>query len=137
MLLISSVMYVSTLIFYLLRTEHILPGEDILDISLIKLIYHITIPLIITKVIPFVILIQLFYWVMRTNWMFQLCLIHFGPTFHLCRNQIVGFYLRYILKTPVEEWHLASKNQLPGLSVGGTLVENGLINQIFQLILSS
>ena len=54
-------MYVSTLIFYLLRTEHILPGEDILDISLIKLIYHITIPLIITKVIPFVILIQLFY----------------------------------------------------------------------------
>ena len=30
-------------------------------ISLIKLIYHITIPLISTKVFPFVILIQLFY----------------------------------------------------------------------------
>ena len=48
--------------------------------------------------------------------------------FHLCRNQVVGFYLQNVWKTPVEEWHFASKNQLPGLSVCGTLVENGLMN---------
>ena len=47
--------------------------------------------------------------------------------FHLCRNQVVGFYELNVWKTPVEEWHSASKNQLPGSSVNGTLVENGLI----------
>ena len=118
--------------------EHILPGENILGIPLITLIYHIKIPLISTKVFPFFILIQLFYWVLRKNWMFQLlCLTHFRPMFHLRRSQVVGFYLQNAWKTPVEEWHFPSQNQLPGLSVVGTLVENGLISQMFLLILSS
>ena len=46
--------------------------------------------------------------------------------FDLCRNQVVGFYYQNVWKTPVEEWHFSSKNQLPGLSIVGTLVENGL-----------
>ena len=53
--------------------------------------------------------------------------------FHLCRNQVVGFYsqnewlLVFTVRiTHVEELHFASKKQLPGLSVSGTLVENGL-----------
>ena len=46
--------------------------------------------------------------------------------FNLCRNQVVGFYYQNVWKTPVEEWHFSSKNQLPGLSIVGTLVENGL-----------
>ena len=66
-----------------------------------------------------------------------LSLSHVRPMFHLCRNQVVGFYLQNLWKTPVEEWHFASKNQLPGLSVGVTLDENCLISQIFLLILSS
>ena len=44
--------------------------------------------------------------------------------FHLCRNQVVGFYLQHVWKPPVDEWHFASKNQLPGLSVSGTLNKN-------------
>ena len=63
--------------------------------------------------------------------------------FHLRRNQVVGFYEKSVWKTPVEEeWHftrpasynvtlskvffkhLASKNQLPGLSVSRTFVKN-------------
>ena len=53
-------------------------------------------------------------------------LTHFRPMFHLCRNQVIGFYQENAWKAPVEEWHSAIKNQLPGLSVSGTLVENGL-----------
>ena len=34
---------------------------------------------------------------------------HFRPMFHLCRNQVVGFYWQNVEKTPVEEWHFASK----------------------------
>ena len=65
--------------------------------------------------------------------------------FHLRRNQVVDFYEQNVWKTPVEEeWHftwpasynvtlsqvffkhLASKNQLHGFYISGTLVENGL-----------
>ena len=46
--------------------------------------------------------------------------------FHLCRNQVVDFYQQNVWQKPMEEWHFASKNQLPGLSLSGTLVENGL-----------
>ena len=37
------------------------------------------------------------------------------------------FLLAKCIKTPVEEWHFASKNQLPGSSRTGTLTGNGLI----------
>ena len=57
--------------------------------------------------------------------------------FHLFSNQVIGLYLQNLWKALVEEWHFASKNQLAGLSVGGTLVDNGIISQIFLLILSS
>ena len=51
--------------------------------------------------------------------------------FDLCRNQVVGFYYQNVWKTPAEESqvffkHFGSKNQLPGLSIIVTLVENGL-----------
>ena len=62
----------------------------------------------------------------------QVRLTHFRPMFYLCRNQVVVFYQQKVWKTPVEEWHFTSKNQLPGLSVGGTLVENGLIRLHFE-----
>ena len=122
--------------YFIFSTQkHILPSENILDILLIKLICHTTIRSIS---FCYIILTELFYWVMRKNWMFQLLsLSHFRPMFHLCRNQVIGFYLQNLWKTPVEEWHFASKNQLPGLSVGVTLDENRLISQIFLLILSS
>ena len=32
-------------------------------------------------------------------------LTHFRPMFHLCRNQVVGFYYQNVWKTFVEEWH--------------------------------
>ena len=73
-------------------------------------------------------------------------LTHFRPMFHLRTNQVVDFYQQNVWKTPVEEWHFktciftqnvtlpqvffkhfASKNQLPGFYISGTLVENGLI----------
>ena len=61
--------------------------------------------------------------------------------FHLCRNQVVSFYQQNVWKTPVEEWHFASKNQLSGLSVKGTLVENDLImmnlSPIFNIAIST
>ena len=41
-------------------------------------------------------------------------------------SQVIGFDLQNLWKTPVEEWHFASKNQLPGFNIGGALVENGL-----------
>ena len=34
------------------------------------------------------------------------------------------------VKTPVGEWHFASKNQLPGLSISATLAGNELIQQM-------
>ena len=137
MTLISPVMCVYWYFLFCIQ-KYILPGKNILEIPLIKLIFHVTIPLISTKMFSFVILIQLFYWVMRKNWMFPLlCLTHFRPIFLLCRIQVVGFYLQNAWKAPVEEWHFASKNHLPGLSVGRKLVEYGLICQIFLLILSS
>ena len=37
----------------------------------------------------------------------------FRPMFHIRINQIVGFYQQNARKTPVKEWHFASKNQLP------------------------
>ena len=47
-------------------------------------------------------------------------------------NQVVGFYKQNIWKTLVEEWHFTSKHQLPGFSISGTLIENGLMeNFIF------
>ena len=115
-------------VFYI--QKYILPGENILDIPLINLIYHVTIPLINTEVFPIVILIQMFYWVMRKNWSFSYCV---KPIFDQCST-----YAETRWKSGrVEEWHFASKNQLPGLSVGEALVENELISQIFLLILSS
>ena len=29
--------------------------------------------------------------------------------FYLCRNQVVGFYLQNVWKTPVEEWHFKQR----------------------------
>ena len=49
-------------------------------------------------------------------------LIHFKP--------MDGFYRGNVWKTPVGEWHFASKNQLPGLSISVTLAGNELIQQI-------
>ena len=42
--------------------------------------------------------------------------------FHSCRNQVVGFYKRgwFLLTLPQ-----VFENQLPGLSISGTLAENG------------
>ena len=50
----------------------------------------------------------------------KVILTHFRPMFLLCRNQVVGFYKQNVWKTPAEEW------QLPGLSICGSIVENGL-----------
>ena len=47
-------------------------------------------------------------------------------------SQVIGFDLQNLWKTPVEEWHFASKNQLPGFNIGGVLVENGLKPQKYQ-----
>ena len=138
--LISPVMYISTLIFCFLHTETCLAWSKYSwhTLNQVNISYKNSIDKYQSISFCYIILIQLFYWVMRKNWMFQLLsLSHFRPMFHLCRNQVVGFYLQNLWKTPVEEWHFASKNQLPGLSVGRTLVENGLINQIFLLILPS
>ena len=71
--------------------------------------------------------------------------------FQLRINQVVGFYMQNVWKTPVEEWHFkercrsstciftknvtppqvffkhfVSKNQLPGFYISKTLVENVL-----------
>ena len=49
--------------------------------------------------------------------------IYFRTMFDLCRNHLVGFNVTL----PQVLFKLfASKNQLPGLSLTGTLVENGL-----------
>ena len=46
--------------------------------------------------------------------------------FHLCRNQVAGFYEQNVTLPQLFFKHFASKNQLPGLSVKGILVENEL-----------
>ena len=43
-------------------------------------------------------------------------LLHFKP--------MDGFYRENAWKTPVGEWHFASKNQLPGLYICATLAGN-------------
>ena len=53
-------------------------------------------------------------------------LTHFQPMFHLCRNQVVGFYWQNVTLPQVFFKHFASKNQLPGFYISGTLVENEL-----------
>ena len=45
--------------------------------------------------------------------------------FNFFRNHVVGFYYQNVWKTPVEEWHVVD-DQLLGLSIIGTLFENGL-----------
>ena len=57
----------------------------------------------------------------------QYKLTHFRPMFHLRINQ-VGFYKQNVTLPQVLFRHFPSKNQLPGLPVNGTLVENGLNN---------
>ena len=49
--------------------------------------------------------------------------------FHLWINQVVGFYYQNVWRTTLPQVlfkHFASKNQLPGFFISGTLVENGL-----------
>ena len=83
-------------------------------------------------------------------------LTHFRPMFCLCRNQVVGFHWQNVWKTPgksdilnkdARQWPasllkmsifhrcfsniLLVKNQLPGLSISGTLVKNGLSKYLF------
>ena len=50
-----------------------------------------------------------------------------GINFNLCRNQLVGFYEQNATVPQVFFKHFASKNQLPGLSISGTLVKNRLM----------
>ena len=52
--------------------------------------------------------------------------------FYLWRNQVVGFCWQNVWKTTMEEWHCASKNQLPGFYISGILVKNGLILIVYQ-----
>ena len=138
--LISPAMDISTLIFYLLYTETYLAWWKYSwhALNQVNISYSNSIDKYQSIFFCCIILIQSFYWVMRKNWTFQLLsLSHFRPMFHLFSNQVTGFYLQNLWKALVEEWHFASKNQLAGLSVGGTLVDNGIISQIFLLILSS
>ena len=53
-------------------------------------------------------------------------LTHFQPMFHLRINQVVGFYQQNVTLPQVFFKDFASKNQLPGFYISGTLVENGL-----------
>ena len=57
-------------------------------------------------------------------------LTHFRPMFQLQINLVVGFYQQNVTLPQVFFEHFASKNQLPGFYVSGTLVENGLIFKI-------
>ena len=52
----------------------------------------------------------------------------------LCKNQVVRFYQQNVTLPKVFFKHFASKNQLPSLSICGTLVENGL-NENYYFIL--
>ena len=46
--------------------------------------------------------------------------------FHLWINQVVGFYNQNVNRSQLFFKNFASKNQLPGFYISGTLVENGL-----------
>ena len=56
--------------------------------------------------------------------------------FHLCRNQVndLHLYLKFHSSTGIFK-HFASKNQLPGFYISGTLVENGSKNMCEGLLL--
>ena len=54
----------------------------------------------------------------------------FRPMFHILINQIVGFYQRNVTLSQVFFKPFASKNQLPGFYIGGTLIEDGLSDEI-------
>ena len=47
----------------------------------------------------------------QTNLWLQIknSLTHFRPVFHLCRNQVIGFYEENVWKTLVEEWHFKER----------------------------
>ena len=53
-------------------------------------------------------------------------MVHFNANGLDCHCQcLINSFSTLMDKTPVEEWHFASKNQLPGFYISGTLVENG------------
>ena len=54
----------------------------------------------------------------------------FRPRFHILINQIVGFYQRNVTLSQVFFKPFASKNQLPGFYISGTLIEDGLSDEI-------
>ena len=54
----------------------------------------------------------------------------FRPMFHILINQIVGFYQRNVTLSQVFFKPFASKNQLPGFYISGTLIEDGLSDEI-------
>ena len=54
----------------------------------------------------------------------------FRPIFHILINQIVGFYQRNVTLSQVFFKPFASKNQLPGFYISGTLIEDGLSDEI-------
>ena len=54
----------------------------------------------------------------------------FRPMFHILINQIVGFYQRNVTLSQVFFKPFASKNQLPGFYISGTLIEDGLSGEI-------
>ena len=54
----------------------------------------------------------------------------FRPMFHILINQIAGFYQRNVTLSQVFFKPFASKNQLPGFYISGTLIEDGLSDEI-------
>ena len=54
----------------------------------------------------------------------------FRPMFHILINQIVGFYQRNVTLSQVFFKPFASKNQLPDFYISGTLIEDGLSDEI-------
>ena len=87
-------------------------------------------------------------------------LTHFKPMFHLWKNQMVGFYKQNVWKKPVEQWHfkfrftsmnciftlnvtlpqllfihVASKYQLPGSLIIGTLAWNWFRTKNFWVVM--
>ena len=53
--------------------------------------------------------------------------------FHLRSNQVVGFYQQNVTLPQMFFNHFASKNQLTGFYISGTLVENGLILKMHEM----
>ena len=68
----------------------------------------------------------------------ELMLPDFRPMFHLQINQEIGFtsrmFEKHLWKTDIlsKDAGIASKNELPGFYISGTLVENGLIKLMNQ-----